>query len=732
MSVGDLSGYAATVLDEEQRRLDAGAGRDDARGADRRVTDTLAGGPQLSLREGLRRGGLFTFVVIVLLNSLDELESAALAVLAPEIADTFGISDGAIVVLSAAAGAFIVLGAVPMGWLADRFRRGPIIAVSSLVFATAVFLSGLAVNAFVFFVARFASGIAKSNAGPVQGSLLADTYPISVRGRLGAAMGVAGRVVGVVSPLLVGAIAGIAGDGTEGWRWAYYLLGLPVLLFAGAAFFLPEPVRGQWEKQAVLDHVIDDTDPAPVSIEAGFARLRSIRTLRTVIVAFAAMGFGLFTAPVLANMFLERQHGLGTVGRGVVATVGGIAGLVVIPLVGRFYDVRFRDDPARALRLIGLLTLPAALLTPVQYFMPTPVGFTLVSIPQVVLLSSAFAMIGPLLQTIVPYRLRGLGAALGSIYVFFFGATGGALIALPLVNAYGPRTTLLLMLIPATVVGGSLIIRSASFIRADLAMIVEEVREEDEEHRQRLAAPDQVPVVQVRDVDFSYGNVQVLFDVSLEVRRGEVVALLGTNGAGKSTILRAIAGLNTPSRGVIRFNGRTITYASPEQRVRMGIVSFAGGAGVFPAMTVGENLTTATFVYRGDPDGGQARVDRVLELFPSLTERMDEPAAALSGGQQQMLALALALVHDPEVLLIDELSLGLAPAVVGELLGVVESLRARGLAMLVVEQSINVALAVSDRAVFLEKGRVRFSGPAAELAERGDLVRAVFLGTEGG
>ena len=187
--------------------------------------------------------------------------------------------------------------------------------------------------------------------------------------------------------------------------------------------------------------------------------------------------------------------------------------------------------------------------------------YTIASIPQVVLLSSAFTMIGPLLQTIVPYRLRGLGAAMGSIYVFFFGATGGALIALPLTNAYGPRTTILLMLIPATVIGGLMIIRSASFIHGDLAMAVEEIREEDDDHRRRAADPDNVPVVQVNGVDFSYGNVQVLFDVTFEVGRGEVLALLGTNGAGKSTILRAIAGLNTPSRGVVRFNGRTITYA---------------------------------------------------------------------------------------------------------------------------------------------------------------------------
>ena len=252
--VTDLSGLATAVLDEEDRRLtdqrDARRSADDADRAE--AAELTSAHPAMTLREGLQRGGATTFLVLALLNSFDELEGAALAVLAPDIAATFRISDGMIVFLSAAAGAFIVLGAVPMGWLADRYRRGPIIGVSSVIFGTAVFMSGLALNAFAFFVARFVTGIAKSNAGPVQGSLMADTYPIAVRGRLGAAMGVAGRLFAVTSPLLVGAIAGIAG-GAEGWRWAYYLLGLPVLIFAVLAFFLPEPVRGQWEKEAVLD-----------------------------------------------------------------------------------------------------------------------------------------------------------------------------------------------------------------------------------------------------------------------------------------------------------------------------------------------------------------------------------------------------------------------------------------------------------------------------------------------
>ncbi|WP_246126612.1 ATP-binding protein [Embleya hyalina] len=739
---GDLADLAGAVLDESPptaARRPSGRTRRSAGTADTAVPGVGSAGADPAgkppaesptLRQGLRRGGTSVFTVLLILTALDELEGAALAVLAPDIRDSLGVGNGTIVFLGVAAGAFTVLGAVPMGWIADRFRRGPVIGASTAFFAVMVFLSGFAMNAFMFFWTRFGAGVAKSNSGPVQGSLLADTYPIGIRGRLGASIGVSGRLCAVLSPLVVGGIAAAVG-GPDGWRWAYYLLGLPVVIFAAFAFFLPEPPRGQWEKTDVLGEVIEDEDPPPISIEAAFARLGRIRTLKTVILAFAAMGFGLFTTPVLGNLFLEQEYGLDAFERGMVGTAGGVAGLLVLPFVGRYYDRRFQEDPARALRLIGLLIVPSALFAPLQFFAPNPVLFAVFGVPQVVLLSCAFALMGPLMQTIVPYRLRGLGTAMASIYVFFIGATGGGLVSAPLIDGFGPRTAVLITLVPATIIGGLLIMRGAEHVHGDLALIVAELHEEQAEHARRQAEPDRLPVLQVNHVDFSYGQVQVLYDVGFEVRRGEVLALLGTNGAGKSTILRLIAGLTTPERGVIRLNGRTVTFVAPEQRVRMGIVSLAGGAGVFPGMSVRENLEMGAYIHRADPDLVRERIERSLALFPRLVERADEPASALSGGQQQMLALAMALLHDPEVLLIDELSLGLAPAMVGELLEVIERLRAEGLAMIVVEQSLNVAMSIADRALFLEKGRIRFEGAAADLAER-DFVRAVFLGGDAG
>ena len=204
---GSLAGLAGTLVAAEEERRATGADADRGGGTttdDERLPGV--GSEPMSLQEGLRQGGVAIFVVLLLLNSLDELEGAVLAVLAPDIRDTFGISDGAIVFISAAAVAFTVLGAVPMGWLADSYRRAPVIAVSSLIFGATVFLSGLAVNAFMLFCTRFGAGIAKANTLPVHGSLLADAYPIGVRGRIGAVTGVAGRICGVLSPVLVGAV----------------------------------------------------------------------------------------------------------------------------------------------------------------------------------------------------------------------------------------------------------------------------------------------------------------------------------------------------------------------------------------------------------------------------------------------------------------------------------------------------------------------------------------------
>jgi len=231
-----------------------------------------------------------------------------------------------------------------------------------------------------------------------------------------------------------------------------------------------------------------------------------------------------------------------------------------------------------------------------------------------------------------------------------------------------------------------------------------------------------------RGVDVAYDKVQVLFGVDVDIREGEIVALLGTNGAGKSTLLKAISGLVHPIAGRITFDGRDITSARPAQTTERGIVQVPGGKAVFPTLTVAEHFKAGTWLYARQDDTEVAeRTQKVLEMFPRVKERWSNLAGDLSGGEQQQLALGMAFVARPRLLVIDELSLGLAPVIVERLLEAVRAIHAEGATVVLVEQSVNVALTLASRAYFMEKGQVRFEGATADLLHRDDVLRSVFL-----
>ncbi len=728
---GDVAALAAAVLDEEAARQEA-----QARAREQVIfPDELLPGVDsepVTWRQAFARGGARMFVVLGLMISLDQLTLNAVQAITPELRSTFHISSGSAVFIGTASGLFYALGAVPMGWLADRFRRVPIAGVASLVAALFTFLTGVALNVFMFFWMVCFTGIAKASGLAVHPPLIADNYPIGIRARMAASMNVGQQIIGNVSPVLVGAIAVWIG-GKEGWRGAFLLFAIPGVVLGLAAFLMREPPRGQFEKDDVLGEVIEDDNPAHPSMEAAFARLKKIATVRTSIAAFAALGFGVFALGSLQVLYLnDTLHVHSLLRRGAILSIAGYTAVPFLYPVGAYFDRTYRKDPAKALVLVGLLLLPSALFTPLQVSTHSVTWFIIFGIPQAVLTACAFAMVTPVLQAVCPYRLRGLGIAMGVMYVVLIGGFAGGVLADFFTNAIGVRGAVLVVGVPTTVIGALLLMNGARFIRHDLSLVVEELLEEQEEYRKRHELGQAPPVLQVANIDFSYGPVQVLFDVNFEIARGECVALLGTNGAGKSTILRVVSGLEVPERGVVRLNGRNVTYVAPEQRVRLGIVSLPGGKGVFPSLTVAQNLAVSAWLGGGGKDAVEQRIDSVMVFFPELDERRKQPAGSLSGGQQQMLALARVLIHTPEILLIDELSLGLAPVVVQRMLQVVDELKARGQTMVIVEQSLNVALEIADRAIFLEKGQVKFEGAAQDLLAREDLARAVFFGSEGG
>jgi ABC-type branched-subunit amino acid transport system ATPase component len=225
----------------------------------------------------------------------------------------------------------------------------------------------------------------------------------------------------------------------------------------------------------------------------------------------------------------------------------------------------------------------------------------------------------------------------------------------------------------------------------------------------------------------AYGRVPVLFGVDLDVPADSLTALVGTNGAGKSTVLRAVSGLLRPRRGTVELFGDDITAVPPDQRVGRGLLMVAGGRSTYPSLTVEESLRVATYSFRRDRSRVAAALSAAFAHFPFLEKRRTQVAGTLSGGEQHLLALAGALAVRPRVLLVDELTLGLAPAAADDLLGTVAELASGGVTVLLVEQSIRRALAVADQAVFLERGEVRFAGPAAGLVARRDLLRPVLL-----
>jgi branched-chain amino acid transport system ATP-binding protein len=231
------------------------------------------------------------------------------------------------------------------------------------------------------------------------------------------------------------------------------------------------------------------------------------------------------------------------------------------------------------------------------------------------------------------------------------------------------------------------------------------------------------PILELRNVRASYGSIEVLHGVNLSVGRGEVVALLGPNGAGKSTMIKVVSGLLRPTSGQLIVGGRDVTGAAANALARAGLCTIPEGRGIFPNLTVRENLLMATYSGHKLSDIEESTYAR----FPRLSERRTQLAGTMSGGEQQMLSLARALATDPVILLLDELSMGLAPLIVAEMYQQVAAIAAEGVSVLVVEQFARTVLGVADQAVLLAHGKVQVAGKASEIGE--DVLAGAYLGS---
>ena len=242
-------------------------------------------------------------------------------------------------------------------------------------------------------------------------------------------------------------------------------------------------------------------------------------------------------------------------------------------------------------------------------------------------------------------------------------------------------------------------------------------------------AGDLPPMLEVRDLEVAYGGIRALRGVSLEVHRGEIITLIGANGAGKSTLLRAISGLLRPRGGEVRFLGQVITGMPAHAIVGLGMMHVPEGRHIFPDLTVRENLELGAYL-RADAPAIATDIAAMYDRFPQLGARRKQPAGTLSGGEQQMLAIARALMGRPRLLMLDEPSMGLSPRLVSEVFALIRQINAEGMTILLVEQNAHMALSIAQRGYVLETGRMLLSGPAAELAQTAQ-VREAYLG-EGG
>lgn len=233
-------------------------------------------------------------------------------------------------------------------------------------------------------------------------------------------------------------------------------------------------------------------------------------------------------------------------------------------------------------------------------------------------------------------------------------------------------------------------------------------------------------LLSVAGLDVAYGHFQVLWDVSLEVKAGEIVAMLGPNGSGKSTVLKAVMGISPPKRGSIVYDGRDLVALPVHERVGHGIALVLERRRLFPQMSVRENVLLGAY-HRALADGAESRFEYVQDLFPIIRERRDQPAGRLSGGEQQMVAIARGLMSRPRLMLMDEPFLGLSPRMVGEVVAIMRKIREDGIAIVFNEQNVRLSFELADRGYLLESGQVAMSGSGREVLDS-DVVRRVYLG----
>ena len=681
----------------------------------------------------LRASGFSPLVLLTLAAVVPSTFVVGINLIGNNLERSFHLHDAGLGAVAFVASVAQLVWAVPLGLWADRGSRKVVAALALLVFAVLGPLMALTPNVWWFVVVYLIASMGMSTGNTVHNSYLSDAYPAEGRSRVFSWHYLSDPIAQTLGILIFGYIVAF----THNWRWGLVvgLAGIPIGLLV---LTIREPQKGTNEsshilKAAGMDVQSEQEHTPRVLLGPAITRLLRIRSLYYELVAVAVLGFVGLGASLFGNLYFVRVWHLtgshGTAERSDIYSIIGLSAFLGLPLAYTVGDRLFRRAPQAPLILAGACITVYGTLFTISLYMPK---LWLVVAMQLLANAAVAPIAIAIFQTLAataPPEMRSICFAMFGVYSAVFGGFAGGII-LGAISDASNVTTALTLVGPVCALGGALLVVGSRFVRRDITMVIEDVLERYAEGKRRQSGGD-IPALQIHNMDFFYGAQQVLFDVDIEVHQGEIVALLGTNGAGKSTLLRAVSGLDHPHRGVIRIFGTNCTYLEPEQIIDMGAALLVGGKMTFPGMTVRDNLRVGGHSFRRDEGRSRAALDEAIALFPELEARIDQPAGTLSGGEQQMLALARVMMTKPRLLMIDELAFGLAPMTVERLMGIVRTVNADGSTVILVEQSVNRAMSLAERAFFLERGEVRFDGSITDLLGRADLLRPVFLVGDG-
>ena len=690
-----------------------------------------------SLTGILRKAGYAPLVLLTAAAMVPGTFVNGIAIIGKNLEQSFHIHNTGLAAVAFVAQVAQLLWAVPLALWADRGSRKVVAAVALLAFSVFGALMAISPNVWAFAFLYLAASVGSGVNNTVHNSYLSDAYPTEGRGRVFSWHQLSDPLSQTIGILIFGFVVTVA----HSWRYGLLvaLVGIPL---GFALFTLREPDKGANEESHILKSsgmdLQSQQEKAPrVLLGSAVTRLLRIKSLYYELIAVGILGFAGTGAPLFGSLFFADKYGLSVAGRSEVYAIIGLAAFLGLPVAYMVGDRYFRKAPQRPLAIAGYCITAYGVLYVASLYMPKLwMCVTLQTLANVAVAPLAICIFLTLAAT-APAEMRTICFAMFGVYSLVFGGFTGSVLLGAISDAVAGQTpnqaqqlhgivVALSLIAPVCILGGVFLLLGSRYVRRDITLVIEDVLERYAEGKRREAG-GAIPALQIHNLDFYYGTNQVLFDVNLEVAQGEMVALLGTNGAGKSTLLRAVSGLDHPHRGVIRIFGVNCTFLEPEQIIGQGVALLVGGKMTFPGLTVRDNLRIGEHSFRRDKTRANTAMAEALEAFPELASRLDQPAGTLSGGEQQMLALARVMLTRPRLLMIDELALGLAPKTVDRLMEIVRRVNAAGTTVILVEQSVNRAMHLADRAFFIERGEVRFDGPTADLLEREDLLRPVFL-----